>query len=201
MNVGAVVLAAGGSTRLGSPKQLLEYGGRSLLRRAAEAALGAGCRPVVVVLGSSAEGLKNQLAGLEAHVVVNPAWGRGMGTSVRLGIETLDALAPGVDGALLTLCDQPLVGPGALASLLDAFRHADPPGAVIAAALYDGTTGVPAVFGRAHFDELRAVPDGAGAKPVLSRHRLSVIQVPMPEAAADIDTREQYERFSAAHLS
>lgn len=200
MNVGAVVLAAGGSTRLGSPKQLLEYGGRSLLRRAVEAALEAGCRPVVVVLGSGADLLKDQLAGLDVQGVVNPAWGNGMGTSVRLGVETLDALAPEADAVLLTLCDQPLVGPEALAQLLDAYRRSGSLGS-IAAAEYNGIIGVPVILGRAHFGELLALPDDAGAKPVLRRHRESVIEVPMPEAATDIDTQEQYARLSGTSMT
>ena len=196
MNIAAVVLAAGGSKRLGSPKQLLRYGGASLLRHAAVAALIA-CHPVVVVLGSRADDLENELAGLSVQVLKNPAWAKGMGTSVRLGIEALHTLAPGIDGVLLMLCDQPLVGPVVLGQLCDAFERAGSTG-VIVAALYNGITGVPAIFGRAHFDELLALPDDAGAKPVLTKHHASVIEVPLPEAAVDIDTREQYERFMTA---
>lgn len=196
MTVAALVLAAGGSTRLGSPKQLLAYGGQSLLRRAAESARAAVDGPVVVVLGSGADRLKAELTGLDVHPVENPSWGHGMGTGVRLGMATLDALAPGgTDAVLLTLCDQPLVGPVVLTQLLDAYRHSGSPGS-IAAAEYNGTVGVPAVFGGAHFDELRTLPDDAGAKPVLLRHRASVIAVPMPEAATDIDTREQYDHLA-----
>ena len=187
--IGAVVLAAGGSTRLGSPKQLLEYQGKTLLRRAVESVLAVGCCPVLVVLGSGADGLKDELVGLEnMHCVDNPDWGNGMGTSVRLGVESL--VRDDLDAVMLTLCDQPLIGQEALARLLDAFRGG------IAAAAYNGTVGVPVVFGRAYFDELSAVPDDAGAKPVLVRHRGSVIEVPMPEAATDIDTWEQYERLA-----
>ena len=187
MNVAGLILAAGGSTRLGSPKQLLVYEGRTLLRRAAETVLAAGCRPVVVVLGAGAGRLTPELAGLDVSTVVNAGWQRGMGTSVRLG---LSALAPGpeVDAVLLTLCDQPLVGPDALKRLLAA------PAGSIAAAEYHGTLGVPAVFGREHFAELAALPDAAGAKGVLQRHAARIIAVPTPEAATDIDTREQYEK-------
>ena len=181
---------------MGSPKQLLEYGGKSLLRRAAESARAAVDGPVVVVLGSGADRLKSELTGLDVRPVDNPSWGNGMGTGVRLGLETLDALVPGgMDAVLLTLCDQPLVSPPVLRQLLDAYRRSGLPGS-IAAAGYNGTVGVPAIFGRAHLDELRALPDEAGAKPVLLRHRASVIEVAMPEAATDIDTREQYEHLA-----
>ncbi len=192
MNVACIVLAAGGSTRLGSPKQLLGYGGRTLLRRAAETALATGCRPVIVVLGSGADRLRSELTGLDVRVVENPDWQRGMGGSVRLGMAALVGHEE-TDAVLLTLCDQPLVGAVELRQLTDAWGKGG--ACSITAAAYHGTLGVPAVLGREHFAELAALPDASGAKPILQRHAGQVIPVPMPEAAVDIDTREQYERF------
>ena len=188
--IGVVLLAAGGSTRLGSPKQLLVYRGKTLLRHAAETALATNCRPVVAVLGSGAAALRAELAGLEVATVENADWGKGMGTSVRLGVASSGTAA---DAVLLMLCDQPLVTPVMLSRLVTAFRQN--PDAGIAAAAYHGTVGVPALFARAHFDELLALPDDAGARSVLQRHRGYLLAVPMPEAAIDIDTREQYERL------
>ena len=185
--IGVILLAAGGSTRLGSPKQLLTYQGKTLLRHAAETALATGCRPVVAVLGSSAERLRVELAGLDVRLVDNSAWTRGMGTSVRLGVAALDTDAAGV---LLMLCDQPLIAAEHLARLIAAFRQNA--GMGIVAAAYHDTVGVPVLFARTYFDELRTLPDGAGAKPILQRHRDAVLPVPLPEAAVDIDTREQY---------
>ena len=130
------------------------------LRRAVAAATAAGCRPVVAVLGAESARVEDALAGSGARITLNPAWKLGMGLSVRFGIETLDTID--VDAALLMVCDQPLVGPEALGRLCAAFRQAvDRPGA-IAAAAYGGTVGVPAVFGRAHFPELCALPHGVG---------------------------------------
>ncbi len=186
--IGVVLLAAGGSARLGSPKQLLVYRGKTLLRRAAETALATGCRPVVAVLGRDADALRAELTGLDVRPVDNPDWSRGMGTSVRLGVAALGGHAA---AALLILCDQPLVSAEKLAGLIAAFCG----GAGIAAAAYGGTVGVPVIFARAYFGELLALPDDAGAKPMLRRHRDAVVAVPLPEAAADIDTREQYERL------
>ena len=204
MNVACVILAAGGSTRLGSPKQLLDYGGRSLLRHAAAMALATTCRPVVVVLGSGAERLRSELVGLDLRIVDNPDWGNGMGSSVRAGVATLRDGASGTDpeAILLMLCDQPLIGAEALEQLVAAFRAGQTAGdgracSIAAAAYGDGsdTVGVPAVFGREYFAELAALPDQAGARPVLQRHAGRVAAVPMPEAVTDIDTREQYERL------
>ena len=189
-NVAGILLAAGGSTRLGSPKQLLVYGGQTLLRRAAETLLATGCWPVVVVLGAGAAGLTPELIGLDVNTIVNAGWERGMGTSLRLAMTALSP-GPEVDAVLLTLCDQPLVGAKTLQRLVESRRGAHS----IVAAEYEGTLGVPAVFGREHFTELAALPDAAGAKPILQRHAARTVALPVPEAATDIDTREQYARI------
>ena len=198
--VAVILLAAGGSTRLGSAKQSLIYAGRSLLRRAAELARTvAGEGPAVVVLGARAETLRAEVAGLDVETVENPAWERGMGGSVRRGMEAVDAWVAyrpdaKLDGVLLTLCDQPLVDAQALGRLVVAFATASQEDA-IAAAVYDGTVGVPVLFGRAYFEALRTLPESAGAKGLLGKHAGRVVAVPMPEGAVDIDTREQYERL------
>ena len=199
MQVGSILLAAGGSMRLGSPKQLLRYAGHSLLHRAATAVSASGCHPMVAVLGARAGDLRVELKNQNAAIVENVNWERGMGSSLRLGLETLLAAAhPGVpDGVLLTLCDQPLVGATQLRLLLDAFNGLkDTPNRLVAAA-YGGTVGVPAVFGRQYFEELLSLTDEAGAKQILLAHRAELVEVSLPEAATDIDTREQYEQLAA----
>ena len=195
--VAVVLLAAGRSTRLGSAKQLLVFEGKSLLRRAAEAAQAvAAGGPAAVVLGARVDALRAELDGLEVRTVENPEWARGMGESVRRGMEAVDAWSEGVepDGVLLTLCDQPLVGAEALGRLVAAFAAAGREDG-IAAAAYGGTVGVPAVFGRAYFEALRTLPADAGAKGLLRRYAGKVTSVPIPEGAVDVDTREQYERL------
>src|SRR5882757_499458 len=89
MNVGAVILAAGSSSRMGRPKQTLEFEGESLLRRAARTALSAGCRPVIVVTGANRDLSRAELDGLDVHEIINTRWETGMGTSVRAGIVEL----------------------------------------------------------------------------------------------------------------
>ncbi len=88
-DVGIVLLAAGGSTRMGRPKQLLPIAGQSMLRHAAGAAVGSGCMPVVVVLGAGAESLQNELSGLPVTIAVNDIWQRGLGGSIRCGMRAL----------------------------------------------------------------------------------------------------------------
>jgi molybdenum cofactor cytidylyltransferase len=188
--VGAVVLAAGGSTRLGAPKQLLAYGGRPLARRAAEAALAVATAPVVVVLGAHAEAVGEALAGLPVRAVVNAAWADGMSTSIAAGVRALlDAARglPALDAALLTLADQPLVDAAALGALVRAFAERRTP---IVAAEYGETVGAPALFARARLDALLALPVGDRGAGALLRgaaaHELT--RVPLPGAALDVDT-------------
>ena len=196
MPAALVLLAAGGSTRLGSPKQLLTHQGTSLLRRAAQTALATRCRPVVVVLGSHAEPLTAELTGLPVQILTHPTWSQGMGGSVRLGVAAALAAHPAPNAVLLTLCDQPLILPDALERLLAAFDSAARPDAIVAAAYLD-TVGVPVLFGPAYFDALLTLAPDAGAKRLLQRHAAQVIPVPLPEAAVDIDTREQYDCLAA----
>src|ERR1039458_1274155 len=116
-NIALVLLAAGGSTRMGTPKQLLPYQGRPLIRHAAETALASGCDPVVVVLGSHVEEIRTALDGLEVVVVENTEWEKGMGTSIRAGISGAEIL--GCEGAILALADQPLVSAEILQRLVE----------------------------------------------------------------------------------
>ncbi len=180
-----VVLAAGGSARMGSAKQLLPLGGRSLLRRAAETAVATGCRPAVVVLGRDAADMRPELAGLDVVAVDNPDWRLGMGSSIRAAMAAVPADAAGV---VVTLCDQPHVDAAALATLIDAFGRT---GRTVAAR-YAGTVGVPAVFPRDRFPELLALDPAAGAKRLLGGD--DVVPVDLPAAAVDVDTPADYRR-------
>ena len=183
----AVVLAAGSSSRLGSPKQLVLYQGVPLVARAGRAALQAGANPVVVVLGSNAEAVRAALSGIPVILMVNPEWHRGIGTSVAMGVRTIIEQAPDTDAVLFMVADQPLVGGRALERILDAWSRS---GRTIAAAEYGDTIGVPAVFGRAHFEALCSLPPATGAGRLLREASARVRRVAMPEAAVDVDTQE-----------
>lgn len=189
----AVILAAGPSRRLGSPKQLLELEGQSLLRRAASTALSSSCRPVIVVLGALADTLERELLGLDIAITLNEAWEEGIGSSVRCGIEAARR-ERGVDAAVLMLCDQPLVTSQLIDRLVASHRQG---GAPIVACEYSGTVGVPALFGRAVFDELAVLGGEAGAKQVIARRGNEVVRVPFPAAAFDVDTADDYARAQA----
>src|SRR5579862_9316092 len=107
--IGAIILAAGGSMRMGRPKQLLQFRGQSFLRRAATVAIDAKCNPVVVVVGNDAAAMLAELTSLPVHPIENPDWQRGIGTSIRAGVRKLLDLQPDMIATFIHLCDQPLV--------------------------------------------------------------------------------------------
>jgi molybdenum cofactor cytidylyltransferase len=187
--VGAVVLAAGGSSRLGRPKQLLVHEGRTLVRRSAEAAVAAGCEPVVVVVGAHGEAVATELAGLPVRTVENPEWQVGMGRSLRVGVRAL----PEVDAVLVLLCDQLRVDSTHLEALVDTFVRTGSP---IVASGYEGARGVPALFSRALLPELEALEADQGARKVIVRDASRVVEVPFPGGGEDVDTAADLSRLS-----
>jgi CTP:molybdopterin cytidylyltransferase MocA len=192
LRFGIVILAAGASTRMGAPKQLLELEGRPLVVRAAEAALGSAGWPVVVVLGANAEKIRPCLARLPVLIAENPTWAEGMASSIRAGIGTLRQFSRALDGAVVALCDQAAFGPQTIARLVSAQRAS---GRSIVAARYAGKNGAPALFLREHFAALSALTGDAGARALLNGPSEQVVAVDLPELAFDLDTPGDYERW------
>ena len=185
LRFGAVILAAGGSTRFGSPKQLLLYRGEPLIKRAAIAARGAGAEEVVVVLGSDAEAVAPAVSGL-AHIrtIINDRWASGLASSIAAGVTALFEDA-NYDAVLLTLADQPLVDATALMQLIDAFGN----NRRIVASAYNDTIGVPALFAAEHVPALLRLTGDQGAGRWLRDNANEVTTVTMHAAAVDIDSQ------------
>lgn len=179
-----MLLAAGGSTRLGEPKQLLRHRGVPLLIRAIGAGEKALGRPVVVVLGARALRLRSVLKrrGVRARPFVNARWHEGLSGSLAIGLRAL----PPRTAALLMLVDQPNVDSAALERLIAAWRKRP---AAPAAAFYDGRPGVPAILPPRCFAAAYALGGDQGARALL-RSLPDITLVPMPEAEADVDTPE-----------
>lgn len=187
---GLVILAAGASRRMGSPKQLIEIDGRPLLVRAIEAALAAPVWPVVVVLGANAVAIRPVIGHLPVLVIENPAWSEGMASSIREGVATLRQFSRTLDAAVLALCDQPGFSAATVESLLAAHRAT---GRGIVAARYAGRLGAPALFAREHFAALTALTGEEGARDLLNADPARVAAVELPELARDLDTPADLE--------
>jgi molybdenum cofactor cytidylyltransferase len=195
--VAGVVLAAGRSRRLGRPKQLLDLGGKPLLRRTLDNALASSLDRVVVVLGHDADAVAAALGDQPAAVVVNPAYADGQATSVAAGVGALGA---DTAAALLLLGDQPGVTPAVIDAVLAAWR-ADP--RPIAVPLYGGTPGNPVLFRRDLFPDLLRLAGDEGARSIVRSRAGEALRVAVPLAAPppDVDTDDDYRRLLAAWRS
>jgi molybdenum cofactor cytidylyltransferase len=195
--VGAVILAAGSSSRMGSPKQVLQFRGKSLLRHAALAALGAGCVPVIVVTGACAELSRRELDGLDVREALNPRWETGMASSIGAGLEGLAGADADTVAAIFMLCDQPHVTPGVISGLAAAHRVTGRP---VIASTYGGSFGVPALFSRSLFAELGRLEGGDGAKQVIKRYASEAHFLPFPGGEVDVDTPDDFSLLIAKDI-
>lgn len=193
---GIILLAAGASTRMGRPKQLMEIDGIPMLRRAAQAGLGTGCRPVVVVLGANESAVRQGLIGLDVKLALNTSWKEGMSSSIRCGVATLLEQAPNVTGLLLMPGDQPDVSSATLQKILKQQKSKHHP---LVAARYGTVIGTPAYFSKSYFSELQSLCGQGGAKFLLERHRSQLATIDLPEAKLDLDTPEDFAAFIRHH--
>ena len=192
--VAVVILAAGGSSRFGQPKQLVHFAGASLIRRAASAAISSECSPVIVVLGANRDLIKPELADLSLRVVENQNWAKGMGGSIRVGLDAvLEETKGKVDAALFMLCDQPMVASETLNQILKKFRENE---SALVASEYENSLGVPALFRNDLFPALLALQGAEGAKKVIARFRDQAETVSFPEGSFDIDTPEDLQTLN-----
>ena len=193
-HVAALILAAGASSRMGRPKQLLDWKGRPLVRAAADAALEARLDPLLVVVGGAGDEVAHVLAGLPLRIVANPDYAAGQSTSLRAGIA---ALGNDADAVVVLLGDQPFVSAAIVEQLVAEWQAG---GASIVAPTYAGQRGNPVLFARAIFPELLNIQGDQGARAVLTadRARLRLVAFDDPRPLADIDTPEDYERLRDA---
>lgn len=187
-----VLLAAGSSSRMGSPKQLMEYKGKPLLRHAVEEALQSQCGKVIVVLGAKANEVGQALNGLQVEIVENPEWEAGMGTSIRAGIAKAEELD--LAGIVLALADQPLISRAIYNRLILTWQVTKKP---VVASQYAGTVGVPAFFARDYFCKLMALQPSQGCKGLILSSGPDAVRLDCVEAEADIDTPQDLARIQA----
>jgi molybdenum cofactor cytidylyltransferase len=190
--IGLIILAAGAATRMGRPKQLLSYQGRSLILHAVEVALASLCQPIIVVLGAYVEQIKPELMPKAVQVVENSQWQEGMSSSIRAGISMLLKTNSKLDAVIISLADQPLVSPQIFNQLIQSYQETQK---VIIASKYNETTGVPALFSNALFPELMQLEGDKGAKALIQKYIDTGLILLIPEAAIDIDTPDDYKQL------
>jgi molybdenum cofactor cytidylyltransferase len=193
---GIVILAAGASTRLGQPKQLLEWQGKSLLQHVSGIAAESVNGPVVVVLGEYADELTDE-PDESARTVLNLGWQEGIASSIRCGLSSLLEITPAADGVIFLVCDQPHVTTELLKELVATHSKTHKP---IVASKYANTLGIPALFDKTMFPELVNLQGDTGAKSIIHQYIELVETVAFPLGHIDIDTASDYEALQQQEI-
>lgn len=190
--IGGLLLAAGGSSRLGRPKQLVQFQGKSLIRRAAETLVESRCDPIVVVLGAEIDDSTSEITDLPVNICINKDWQNGMSSTIRAGLKELLRLEPNLTAVVVTLCDQPHITTANIDLLITRFQRTNAP---IVAARYGETIGVPALFSTELLNDLLKLKGDKGARQLIRDHLPLVETIEIEKAAIDIDLPDDADRL------
>ena len=185
-----IVLAAGGSSRYGKCKQLIDINGASLIRAAINK-LSSILRheQIYVVVGANSEDVIHGIEGLPVNVIHNTHWQTGIASSLKAGIKSIK---PGCKAVMITLCDQPLISAIHLEQLIKLWSENH---SKIIASTYAGTLGTPAIIPIDLCPQLLELEGDMGAKPILEKTPNRLVKLPIPEAEFDIDTPADLENL------
>ncbi|HEV3412698.1 MAG TPA: nucleotidyltransferase family protein [Puia sp.] len=189
---GMIILAAGDSSRLGRPKQLLPYRGRTLLTHVAAEALAADVQPVVVVTGAYQAEIRDALKGQPVSIIHNPRWETGMASGIVAGLTEALVIEPRLQAIIVAVCDQPYISAELFRSLMKKFTTS---GKGLIACTYAETMGTPVLFGWPYFNALTTLSGDTGAKQLLKQYPDDVATVPFPKGGIDIDTEEDVKEI------
>ena len=186
---GAVILAAGRSSRMGEAKQLLRLGEHTVLGQVLENVRGSGVKDIVLVLGHEAEKIRERISTENLNVVINESYQQGMGTSLRAGLA---ALPPGVDAALIILADQPFIRPKTLGLIMDQYKRSS---AQIVIPTYKGFRGNPVLLDRSVFSEVMALTGDIGCRAIFGNHLEGIVKQPVEDIGIllDLDDKADFE--------
>ncbi|GAA0891348.1 hypothetical protein GCM10009122_10270 [Fulvivirga kasyanovii] len=188
--IGVIILAAGSSSRLGRPKQLLRFNGESLLQKSVKAALDVS-DITLTVLGAHYQEIGEEIKYLKTKSLFNLDWNKGMGNSIKFGLHEIHKEHPDLNAVIIMVCDQPFVSGELLNTMIDAYHR----GNALVASSYGSTVGVPALFDRQYFKQILKIDDKKGAKAILNHGDAYLI--PFPQGSQDIDTPKDWENFKA----
>ena len=192
--IAGVVLAAGGSKRLGQPKQLLDWQGEAFISKVVKTGLESGLAPLVVVTGADRDLVEAPMCGLPIKITQNPEWEAGQAGSMRAG---LDALPDNCEAVMFLLSDQPQVSPLLIRQLIERFyQHRKP----VTAPLIKGQRGNPILFSKEAFDTLRQVRGDQGGRAVIQQFDVDWLPWGDDRALLDVDTEGAYERLKEAYF-
>jgi molybdenum cofactor cytidylyltransferase len=191
-NCEILIIAAGQSKRLGKPKQLLAFEGKSLINRLIEITKLAGTYPTTLVLGANADKITTQLQDKHLTVVMNEQWEEGMASSIRAGVKSIIQASPNMDGIMILVCDQPFINVENINGLI-ALQLAT--GKPIAACYYANVLGTPALFHKSIFPDLLELKGDIGAKKIIKNKEEEVAKLHFEKGVLDIDTEADYKQL------
>jgi molybdenum cofactor cytidylyltransferase len=189
--IGAVILAAGTSSRMGEAKQLLRLGEATVLDQVVNNVCGSSVDEIVIVLGHLAETIKQSIATKSLKVVVNESYGQGMGSSLRVGLSALPAE---VGAALIVLADQPFVRSATFDQIIDHYQQTS---AQIVIPTYKGFRGNPVLLDRSVFSEVMALQGDIGCRAIFGNHLEGIFKVPVEDVGIllDLDSKDDVARL------
>lgn len=187
-----IILAAGESSRYGQAKQLLDWHGQPFVRVVAKTAMEAGLSPVVVITGSNAEQVEAAVEGLDVKIIRNSKWQSGQGSSIRQGVESVNAVSPVPGSAVFLLADQPQVTASIIRALTE--RHAQGLFPILAPMVIDQRAN-PVLFDRVTFQDLMSLEGDVGGRAIFHKHRVEYLPWHDDRLLLDVDTPEQYQRL------
>lgn len=194
--IAILVLAAGGSSRMGEPKQLLLWKNKTLVENAVQSALGVSGSDAYVVLGANHEQVEEVLNSYDVKTIYNPDWKQGLGSSIACGVKHVKDLE--YEGVLVMLADQPLITSEDIEGFIVEFKKGSK--SILASKYENESIGVPVIFDKSYFDELSELNGDKGAKSIIKRHSENVSVISMGNKLVDIDTIEAYQKlFEANH--
>lgn len=193
-NIGIIILAAGNSSRLGQPKQLLRFNNTTLLENTVDAALQIPNAIIIVVLGSEHELIEQKLKFSQIKISYNKNWISGMSSSIVNGLSDLLNSAAVIDNCIISVCDQPFINSSVFENLLKEHKRT---GAGIVASSYNETIGIPVLFDKKYFKELLELEGQEGAKKLIGKFSDDCVSVAFSKGGIDIDTPEDYNQLNA----
>ncbi len=193
MNTGIIILAAGNSSRLGSPKQLLTFSGKTLLETTINAAEQSSFAPIVLVLGAYANEILEANPNLNINYIINNSWQQGMSSSIVAGLTKMIELEPATENLVIAVSDQPFISAAIFSALLENHTNTGKP---IIASKYTETIGTPVLFNQKYFEQLMSLEGNSGAKQILTQYADEVSTVPFEMGDIDIDTETDYKNLT-----
>lgn len=188
--IGVIILAAGSSGRLGYPKQLVGFRGKSLLQHSIDVAESVDFKTKILILGAKAEEIESKLDIRNFEVVYNENWKDGMGTSISKGISEAIKLEKELDHILILLSDQPFVTGKKIQELIQVQLDSKTPATF---SEYADEVGVPAIFSRELFSKLKKLKKDQGAKKLILKNQIEFKTVKFEGGNFDVDTAEDVD--------